>query len=203
MLNLNDLRISAHYQQHLVVPQLHIGAGTKILLIGGNAEGKSILTKVIQGLYKDYTGEISLHKNAKSTHHPSSLLVELLPHLMKSLTVWQNLVLPFRKISMYTEDQIKDLAQRVEIERYFETKGAELSYSAAKMTELVRAAVVQPYLLILDDFDKFFDEAHFQKAMILLQHLTNSGCSVLATSQKTIPGFDAQYQIVRGQVVAL
>jgi ABC-type branched-subunit amino acid transport system ATPase component len=196
MLIIDDFTLRAGLETILHVPLIHIQSGEKALLHADNSKGKSLLLKAIKDHYRDYNGSIQLREPEGSKHKNNTcILLELAPHLLKDHTVWQNLVLPFKKISDLQERKLLHYLKFASLEQIQEKKVNQCSFAEMKMIEMVRAMLIEPYLLLIDDLDKFFDLEHYQLVFQMIEHLNASGCSVFATSSREIPGFTIHYLI--------
>jgi ABC-type multidrug transport system ATPase subunit len=186
----------------LQVPSLHIQSGERALLCAGNSKGKSLLLKAIKNHYGDYNGSIQLREPEGSKHKNNTcILLEMAPHLLKEQTVWQTLVLPFKRITDLQERKLLHFLKFAGLEPLVERKISACSYTQMKMIEFVRAMLIEPYLLLIDDLDKFFDAEHYQTALKMIEHLNVSGCSVFATAVQIIPGFSTCFLINDGELM--
>jgi ABC-type nitrate/sulfonate/bicarbonate transport system ATPase subunit len=202
MLIIEDFVLRAGHDAILKVKSLHIAAGEQALLQTGSSQGKSLLLKAIKAHYYDKQGAIQMREIAPGKHSGNACLkVELAPHLLQDRTVWQNLILPFHHISKLQEMKIHNYMQLCGLESLLHIKAGHCSYAQMKMIELVRAVAIEPYLLLLDDLDKYFDEAGYQKAQNLLHTLLMAGSSVLATSTRMLSGFNQVYCVSEKELV--
>jgi iron complex transport system ATP-binding protein len=196
MLIIDNFILRAGQDNILHVPSIHIQSGEKALLHAENNQGKSLLLKAIKDHYKDYNGSIQLREPEGSKHKNNTcILIQLKPHLLKDHTVWQNLVLPFKRISDLQERKLLHFLKFAGLEPLVDRKISACSFSQMKMIEMVRAMLIEPYLLLIDDLDKFFDFEHYQIALKMIEHLNVSGCSVFATAVQQILGFPTSYII--------
>jgi ABC-type multidrug transport system ATPase subunit len=202
MLIINDFILRAGPDTILHVPSIHIKSGEKALLRADNSKGKSLLLRAIKDHYGDYNGSIQLREPEGSKHKNNTcILLELTPHLLKENTVWQNLVLPFKRISDLQERKLLHYLKFAGLEQIVEKKISSCSFAQMKMIEFIRAMLIEPYLLLIDDLDKFFDLEHYQVALQMIEHLNASGCSVFATSVQQINGFSTCYLIQNRELI--
>ncbi len=203
MLIIDNYHLRAGEDTILHVSSIHIQSGEKALLRADNSKGKSLLLKAIKEHDHDFNGAIQLREPQGSKHKNNTcILLELAPHLLKENTVWQNLVLPFKKISDLQEQKLIHFLKLAGIEQIKEKKVNTCSFAQMKMVEFVRAMIIEPYLLLIDDLDKFFDLAHYEIALKMIEHINASGCSVFATSVQEIPGFSTCYIIQDRELVS-
>jgi iron complex transport system ATP-binding protein len=196
MLIIDNFTLRAGQDTILHVPSMNIKSGERVLMRAGNSKGKSLILKAIKDHYSDFNGSIQLREPEGSKHKNNTcILLELAPHLLKEHTIWQNLVLPFKRISDMQERKLIHFLKFANMERVADKKINTCSFAQMKMVELVRVMLIEPYLLLIDDFDKFFDLDHYEIAVQMLDHLNASGCSVFATSVQEMPGFNNCYMI--------
>lgn len=201
MLIIDNYNLQVGQNTILFVPSVHLLSGEKALLRADNSKGKSTLLKAIKNHDHDHQGAIQLREPEGSKHKNNAcILIELAPHLLKDRSVWNNLVLPFKKLSDSQEMKLRHFMKMAGIDIIAERSISACSFAQMKMIELVRAMLIEPYLLLIDDFDKFFDLEHYQLALKMVEHMNAAGCSVFVTAVQEIPGFSKSYMIQGGEL---
>ncbi|HPT72491.1 MAG TPA: ATP-binding cassette domain-containing protein [Candidatus Cloacimonadota bacterium] len=196
MLIIENFYLRAGSDAILHVPNIHIPSGERALLCANNATGKTQLLRAIRYPQPEFNGSIQLREPEGSKHKNNTcILLELAPHLLKDETVWQNLVLPFKRINDVQERKLFHYLKFVGMEDMTDRKIRSCSFAQMKLVELVRSLLIEPYLLLLDDLDKFFDKDRYEMCLRLLEHINASGCSVFATSVQPLPGFNACFTV--------
>ncbi len=181
----------------LEIPQMRIVSGKKIVVIGRNRSGKSLFLKSINGDYSGYDGEVLLKGKLNLLYRKKkkTLLISGRDRLIPDRDAWSNLILPFDKVSHRDEEKMLDFADQCGIKHKLETNTEYLSKSERKIIEIIRAAIIRPYLILLDDHDIFFDEIMMIKINSVLDYAVKAGTSIIATSKFNIPDFDYVYRI--------
>jgi ABC-type branched-subunit amino acid transport system ATPase component len=67
------------------------------------------------------------------------------------MTVWENMLVGARRSRAAAEQQARELLERVNLYEKRDDRGADLSYGQAKLLEIVRALMLDPYVLLLDE----------------------------------------------------
>ena len=155
-------QVSKRYGNTLaVVPSdLHVSAGETLVLIGPSGCGKSTLLRLIVGLIEPDSGTITFEGTALT---PANILMTrrrmgyviqeggLFPHL----TVRENVIVMARYLRSdptWIEKRIAELAQLVHLPQELMTRfPAELSGGQRQRVSLMRALMLDPDLLLLDE----------------------------------------------------
>lgn len=202
MLQVENLIIRNYSGEFLSVPSFYLRAGCKGLVIGNNQTGKTLFLKTLHGIYEDYEGEV-LIRNAKiSKKTKYSIFISAGQNIFFEKTVWDNLTLTLPKnLPAWQEKKIQDLSNLTGLAPYYEHPVYALSYSMQKFVEIVRAVVQNPYLILIDDLDSYFDVVQSIKINALLDSALASGVSVLATAKIKLPDYDWLWAIQNGIMV--
>ncbi|MBN1949449.1 MAG: ATP-binding cassette domain-containing protein [Candidatus Cloacimonetes bacterium] len=205
MIQIENLILNRQKDIILTIENLKLDKGRKILLVGDNDSGKSILIKTLHGSYHHFKGNILFNDRARlfPRKKEHSLLVDNTCQVLNDENVWKNLTLPWSEISATRKQKMLDLCKIAGLQENLSIKLGLLSFSAQKMVELIRAAVQLPLLLLLDDFDNYFDAKKEEIALEICNYAVNSGSTVLATSKRLLTGFDQTFRIQNNRVVSL
>lgn len=205
MIQIENLILNRQKDIVLTIENLKWDKGKKILLVGDNDSGKSILIKTLHGSYHHFKGNILFNDRTRlfSRKKEHSLLLDNTCQVLNGENVWKNLTLPWLEISARRKQKILDLCKIAGLQENLSTKLSNLSSSTQKMVELIRAVIQLPLLLLLDDFDNYFDARKADLALEICNYAVNGGSSVLATSKKPLAGFDQTFRIQNKRVVSL
>ncbi|MFO7896931.1 MAG: ATP-binding cassette domain-containing protein [Candidatus Cloacimonadales bacterium] len=205
MLKISDFFLNIKTDNLLSIGSLEIEKGKMVNLIGNNRSGKSLLFKTIHGEYYNYTGEILLQEKPAIFYkrRKQTVLVEATSHLLLDETVWRNIVLPFPKLSSRLKLKITELCMFAGIDRQLQQKAGMVSYSEQKFIEIIRAVAQLPSIVLIDDMDRFFDPVNLANALKICDFVTNSGSSLIISSQNKIENCDKVLKIQAGTVVEL
>lgn len=186
--------LSFYYKDQFVLRDinLEVKKGDFLALIGPNGGGKSTLIRCILGFLKPQKGEIWLwgQKNFKFKEwfrigylpqRAGSLIDQLIP-----LTVKEFLYLPttwYKKKINYS--YLENLIEKFGMKHLLNHKLGELSYGQLQRTYIVRALVLEPELLILDEpsvgLDFFTQEVFYQ----ILGEFHQKGLTIILITHET------------------
>jgi ABC-type cobalamin/Fe3+-siderophores transport system ATPase subunit len=201
MIKVENLIINPQNKPILEIKSFGIEKGTKANIIGKNKTGKSSLLKILKGEKIPEYGEIIY--NDKNPQYLRILEIEVLPHLVENYSVWQNIVLPLTKITNREEIRIQDFCEIFDLHNSLDKKVKDLSFSEKKFTELIRSVIQLPHLILIDDFDTFFDDMTQLKVSRLLEYAVSGGTAVVAFSKIRQEGFDKYYRIQNKELLEL
>ena len=171
---------------------VQVGAGEIHALLGENGAGKSTLVKMIYGIMQPDQGEIIWNGEVMRIASPKAArklgIGMVFQHfsLFEALTVLENIALGLdAKISQ------RDL--EVEIRKVMDQYGlkldpkrvvATLSVGERQRIEIVRALLLNPKLLIMDEPTSVLTPQEVDQLFETLRQLAASGCSILYISHK-------------------
>ena len=205
MLNITGYSLFSNKKEIITIDELKTTEGNKINLISGNDLGKTLFLKSLHGEYRKFKGEVKIReKSAKYLlKRKKTILLSGAPHIIPQTSVWNNIVLPFSKISQRQKQKITDLVKMTSLSDKTTLKAKNLSYSSLKFIELIRAVVQMPYLILLDDFDTYFDRQNRSVALKICEYALDNGAILLASSRERLEGFDEFYRIINNRLEKL
>ncbi len=197
MVKIENLTINVGEKHLYTIKELTFGSGELINIAGNNSTGKTIFIEALQGEFSDYLGEITIKESSPifSRKKRETLALEIIPHLLENESIWKNLVLPLPKITPRIKQKITELCSKAGFNEKISHKCSNLSYSEKKFVELIRVTIQLPKLVLIDDFDIFFDAANQIKAMEILNYAKKSGTTIITTSKNRLEGFDKNFRI--------
>ncbi|MCD4650972.1 MAG: ATP-binding cassette domain-containing protein [Candidatus Cloacimonetes bacterium] len=205
LLLLNEVEIFAGENLLLKIDDLELEGRSGMLIIGQSSSGKSLLLKTIFGEYKNYQGEVLINDSSpfSFSRRKSMILIERVPHLLPRSSVWSNLILPFNKLSRRHRQRLTELSDIAGVNNLFDLPASEISYSQMKLLEIIRAVVQQPFLILIDDIDTYFDEPTLKIAGTILDNAVSAGTAVLATGKARVGEFNKVFKLNNGELVAI
>jgi branched-chain amino acid transport system ATP-binding protein len=139
-------------------PTFGIETGTITGLIGPNGSGKTTLFDVITGVLDPDAGRILLNGESIGGWPPHRIAERGLARTFQisrvfaKMTVWENMMVVPRRDGQASADELAgELLRRVNLYDWRERYGAELSYGQQKLLEFVRALMLEPTLILLDE----------------------------------------------------
>lgn len=172
----------------------HIGAGSKVCLMGHEGAGKSILLRMLTGAYTDYTGSVLLNDipinnyNLRSLHQHVGIILNDQDIFQE--TVLNNITLGNPDISL---QDITRLASITQFDQYvpklsdgyntiLDVAGKRLSKSAIQKILIMRALIHKPHLLLFENpWDALNKDSKERIEEYILNELPNTS-ALMATN---------------------
>ena len=162
---------------HIVLKQGH-----KIMLNASSGKGKSTFTNVVFGLRKDFEGKLlydqqdtESYKHADWTEirkNKISVVFQDL-QLFPTLTVKENLLLKNDLCQVFTENELIQMLEALEIDNKWEQKCGLLSMGQQQRVAIIRA-LCQPFeWLILDEPFSHLDIENTRRSLKLIDERCN------------------------------
>lgn len=172
----------------------HIGAGSKVCLMGHEGAGKSILLRMLTGAYTDYTGSVLLNDipinnyNLRSLHQHVGIILN--DQDIFQGTVLNNITLGNPDISL---QDVTRLASITQFDQYvpklsdgyntiLDVAGKRLSKSAIQKILIMRALIHKPHLLLFENpWDALNKDSKERIEEYILNELPNTS-ALMATN---------------------
>ena len=172
--------------------------GTVHVLQGENGAGKSTILKMLSGMYRPDSGEIILNGRPVKFRHPSDARrkgismvyqeMSVLPELTVAQNIWLHEEKRVSKGPIMNESRLmektKELADQygIEVDPYART--GDLPIASQQMVEILKALVVDPEVLILDEPTSALTVKEVDKLYNIVQTITGKGKTVLFISHR-------------------
>lgn len=127
--------------------QIHLQQNEFVCLVGPSGCGKTTLMNILAGIDKDFDGEINLGEQPTLNNKVGYVFQE--PRLLPWCTVIQNinLVLDGREDSNLV-DELLEIMEIADLKHHYP---GQISLGMARRVALVRAFVIQPQILLMDE----------------------------------------------------
>lgn len=180
-------------------------AGKRILLNASSGKGKSTFTTTIVGLRNDYTGTISYDGEDIRNFDPDmwtkirmkkvSVVFQDL-QLFPKLTVKENLLLKNRLTDTYTEKELLEKLEMLEIDNKWSQPCGLLSMGQQQRVAIVRA-LAQPYKwLIMDEPFSHLDVDNTNRCLQLIHNRTiEQNAGFVLTTLGDHHNYDYDYEL--------
>lgn len=142
---------------------LSVAEGKTTLIVGGSGQGKSVILKHMLGLLKADRGQVLVfgrdlakirHKELKKIRMNFGVLFQN-GALLDSLNVYDNVALPLRERTDFSEEKIRSKVEEklamMDLEGTEEKFPAQLSGGMQKRVALARALVLNPKIVFFDE----------------------------------------------------
>lgn len=205
MLRIDNLEIILKDKVLLAVEYFHLNAGEKAAVTGNNDSGKTLFLKAIHGEYTNYKGSIFIKEKSNIFYkkRKQTIFIDQTPKVLDSESIWKNITLPLPDLSSRMKQKIVQFCEVSGLSSELNLKAKEVSNSNLKMLEFIRAVIQLPYLILIDDFDAYFDPVKRKVALEILDYAANNGSSLIVTSKQKIEECRLNYRIQKGKLVQI
>lgn len=185
-----------------------INDGEQWLLLGGSGSGKTTLLHVLTGILKPSQGEVKINDTDIYQLSPKKLdefrgrhigIIFQRPHLIKSLTIGENLAIAQSFANLPTNQQrIEEVLHSLDILAKKDAYPSTLSQGQLQRVSIARAVINKPALLIADEPTSSLDDKNAAAVLNLLlqQSGLNRATLIIAThDQRVKDAFNHTYQL--------
>lgn len=163
LIELQDVTLSFGAKSVLKGVNLAVEQGETMVVIGPSGSGKSTILRLIIGLLKPTTGEISVHGEMVSAYDEKAWnrlrkqmgMVFQYSALFDFMTVGENVAFGLRQHTQHTEEEIKarvaQVLDMVGLAGQEKVMPVNLSGGMKKRVSLARAIAVQPEIVLYDE----------------------------------------------------
>jgi ABC-type lipoprotein export system ATPase subunit len=185
----------------LAFPDMRVEKGAHTLLLGESGSGKTTLLHLLGGLLKVKKGKIEIENTDISLLSGKDLdkfrgrnigFVFQRNHLIPSLTVKQNLMLPgFLASYRNTLKEIQTILDKLGLSAYLNANLTTLSQGQLQRVAIARAVLNKPKILLADEPTSALDDKNCGRVITLLQEVAvESNCTlVVATHDHRLKSF--------------
>lgn len=175
-----------------------INDGEQWLLLGESGSGKTTLLHILTGILKPSQGEVNLNGTSIYTLSPKNLdqfrgrnigIIFQKPHLIKSLTIFDNLALAQNLANLpQNQYRINEVLESLAIADKKKSYPNELSQGQLQRVSIARAVINKPALLIADEPTSSLDDKNAVAVLNLLMQQSglNQATLVVATHDKRV-----------------
>jgi ABC-type lipoprotein export system ATPase subunit len=173
-------------------PDWKVGAGEQWLLLGESGSGKTTLLHMLGGLLKPAQGRVLVNATDLYALRARQLdqfrgrhigIVFQQPHLIRSMTVEENLVLAQTLAGMGKDrGRVREVLHALDLDHKRSSYPQELSQGQAQRVGIARALVNRPRLLLADEPTSSLDNRNAGAVIRLLSELASSEGSTLVIS---------------------
>ena len=165
----------------------HIKPGQKVAITGDGDSGKTVLLRMLTGVFQDFEGDLSFDQIPINNYNLNTLRNNIGIYMQKqdifSASLWENITLGNANIK---EQDVLDTFKIVGLESFYkslnkgfdthlEPTGKQLSSSSVQKLLIARSLLNQPALLLLDEPMKLFaadDKQYLQNYLFGLKDVT-------------------------------
>jgi lipopolysaccharide export system ATP-binding protein len=207
--------LTKHYGHHKTVDDVSIQVepGEIVGLLGPNGAGKRTLCELVAGLSGSDAGKVMLEEldiTGLPIHECARRGVSYLtkePAVFRDLTVADNVlaVLEVRKLSASAQTTLlQELLAEFELADVADSKAGSLNAWRKRRLQILRALVIQPKLLLLDQPFSGLNPIEAEAAKDLIQRLKRRGLGILVADHQVrwaLSFIDRGYILHKGKVL--
>ncbi len=208
MLQVHHLTAGHNGQVIVSIPNLALQPGQTCLLSGQSGSGKTTLLHALAGFGTRISGDVkvnqtnlySLKRAARDRFRGQHIgLIFQTLHLVKSLTVMENLLLaPFVTKQLPDTTHAESLLAKLGIADLKDKPATAISQGQAQRVAIARALLNKPFMLLADEPTSSLDDQAAENVMQTLLALTKESGTVLVVSShdhRIQPHFDQQIKL--------
>lgn len=184
---------------------IELNEGKRIMLNASSGKGKSTFTTTTIGLRKDYTGEITYDNQNISSFSPSEwanirqtkiAVVFQDLQLFPKFTVKENLLIKNRLTNVFSEMEIIQMLEELEIDDKWSQQCGILSMGQQQRVAIIRA-LIQPYIwLIMDEPFSHLDKENTDRCIKMIHERTiNQNAGFVLTTLGEDHGYNFDYEL--------
>ncbi|MBW6515808.1 MAG: ATP-binding cassette domain-containing protein [Candidatus Cloacimonetes bacterium] len=215
MLVIPKLKVTDGKNIILFSDALTIPEGKSIYLCDSNLKGKTLFLQAIYHYLKksrksrekllkkenEFIWDISNKKKLYRKGSKDVLLIEYTPAILPNLTINQNIMLPLKTINVRMKNKIREYLQQFDLGSKQYNSAKNLSFSEMKIIELIRAVMLLPSVVLIDDFDLSFYQTLLEKVLHIMFLMQQNGTVFIATGKSENLAFSKNYKIENKKVI--
>jgi ABC-type lipoprotein export system ATPase subunit len=198
MITVSNLSFQYSPHSEMFFPDFTVRRGEHFLLLGESGSGKTTLLYLLAGLLRKYSGSITIDETAidKMSEHEMDKFrgqkmgfVFQRNHLIASLTVEQNLMMPaYLSHQPIDHDRIIEVLTNLGVADIRTRKVTELSHGQAQRVAIARAVMIKPTIILADEPTSSLDDKHCSGVISLLAEVAseNQATLLIATHDQRV-----------------
>ncbi len=166
-----------------------------VVFLGPSGGGKTTLLRILGGLEKPDSGEITLNGRVIDYHDENLReyrkrvgMVFQSYNLFPHITALENITLPLIKIHGVSRDdaisQAEDLLSRFELIHHKDKKPSQLSGGQKQRVAISRALSIQPEVLFLDEPTSSLDPEYTAEVLDIIREVENDGIETILVTHE-------------------
>ncbi len=171
--------------------------GSHLIISGPSGSGKSTLINLMSGLYRPTSGHVSFESNDYSKLTDKDIdemraknfgLIFQRLHLIKHLTVEQNILLGFNKIKL---PNIEKLIEDIGLTLKKKQLAKDLSFGESQRVAIARGVINNPKIIFADEPTSSLDDENTTRVLKLISAEANKNKSsiVISTHDERVKKF--------------
>jgi ABC-type transporter Mla maintaining outer membrane lipid asymmetry ATPase subunit MlaF len=189
--------VTVHSQEHISLDEVSVAfpANRNTVIMGPSGSGKSMLLKVTGALIPPDSGRVLLHgsnlqrmsqKELMEFRRTSGFMFQDAA-LWENKTIFENLALPIQlhfpqRSNRDIDRHIRRLLRQMNLLDSVDLRPAALSEGERKIVSFLRAIVLDPQILFLDEPTTSIDYQLLEKMFGMIKTMNDGGCTIIAVT---------------------
>ena len=182
MIKTESLKFSYDGKKYFDFPDINLGSGENLLIIGNSGIGKTTLLHLLAGILKPESGSISISGTDISKFSDTELdkfrgdnigIVFQKPHFISSLTINENLKLAQYLSPSKISGDAKKILENLNIKDKYQQKPNQLSEGEKQRASIALALINSPSLILADEPTSSLDDFNCNNVIKLLKKQAN------------------------------
>jgi putative ABC transport system ATP-binding protein len=177
---------------------LRVAPGEVVAVGGPSGSGKTTLLTLVGGFERPDAGEVRVVGRTPGVDDLEWGTVGVLPQtlgLLDELTIAENVDLPLRLRATATTRDPRELMERLGIDHLADRHPDEVSLGEQQRVALVRAAVLEPSVLLADEPIAHQNEGWASSILVTLRLLADAGMACILATHNAL-AFDAADRVL-------
>jgi phospholipid/cholesterol/gamma-HCH transport system ATP-binding protein len=195
LIELQEVTVRA--QEHVSLDEVSVAipGNRSTVIMGPSGSGKSILLKVAAAIIPPDSGRVLMNGRDMQRFSQKELLefrrrsgfMFQDAALWQNKTIYENMALPLQfhqpqRSSEEVEKRVEELLRPMNLLDSLQLRPAALSEGEQKIVSFLRAVVLEPLILFLDEPTPSIDHQLLQKMLGTIRSLKDSGCTIVAVT---------------------
>lgn len=210
IVELNDVQL--HSQRTAILRNVNVSFpfGKCTLILGPSGSGKSVILKVAAGIIPPDGGDVFIRgknlteiseKELREFRRKSGFVFQDAA-LWENMSVFENLALPLQfHMRDLTEGEISSkieaALENVNLSDVIDRRPSELSTGEQKVISFIRALMLEPEIVFLDEPTVSVDSVTIEKMLKITKNLKERGCTIIiVTHDPFLTSMIADYLVV-------
>ena len=183
----------------LSIPDIIFAQGSFTYIHGSNSSGKSLFLKSLCGKYRNFQGHLGYKEFSLSSIQNQVFFIDNDLPVIKELDFLGNIELSIGKLSTIQKNKLIDMASVVGLIDKLKDRMEYSSRSERMLMYLLRACIICPNVLLIDDIDDYFDDETFVKVYQIMPYCLKSGMILISTGKSAVENLPS-YEIVNSEL---
>ena len=189
-------------EQFLRINDFTVSEGESVFLSGKASSGKTLLLNILRCKPLIHDEQVRYQKIKKNSRYSSVLRIGFQPLIFSGKTVLENILEPLKSPGVCTKNKIIEHLNTFHLYPKRDLIAKTLARNELLALQLIRAVILLPPVLLVDDYDLLVKVLDYEKVRLLLAAVLKNGSAVIGTGIEVCSGFDRYFKISENYVVS-